>query len=490
MSEKAKNHLKPSSPAFTSAYNGLLQRKCNCGNHTFAGEECAECAKKNSGLQRKITIGASNDPLEQEADRVADQVMTAPTHSAVTGTPLHIQRTAGQAAGQMDAVPASVNNVLASSGKPLESTLRRDMELRFGYDFSRVRVHSGATAEQSAQEVNANAYTVDHNIVFAAGRFAPGTLEGRRLMAHELTHVVQQSGAEGSRVEESNSSPSPIPVSQQAAADSMPIALAGDRTGQKKLQGKTEPGVRIIQRQPQADDKQRCPPGEISLGHGYPCIPMALPGRDCPIGQVRLSPDYPCVPWRSKPALLGGKLHLDPITLPNVPSGGSTSGVSTSGKSARINAMDQKRGCAYTVTYSNLREVDCDTAWKKEKGTNPPGPLCGASAVYDITSVSAIGSKCPKLDGLKVSEVVKGNQGCTPPGTVWAGSTCTIGSGGKISGCTDTFTVCGLTSDLKGDCTEIVDQEIEVGGQLAEEHEIIFDLKKSGKDCTGKVTRN
>ena len=67
------------------------------------------------------------------------------------------------------------------------------MEPRFGYDFSRVRVHSGAAAEQSAKDVNAHAYTVAHDIVFGAARFNPLSDEGRRLLAHELTHVVQQS---------------------------------------------------------------------------------------------------------------------------------------------------------------------------------------------------------------------------------------------------------------------------------------------------------
>src|SRR4029079_14425381 len=93
------------------------------------------------------------------------------------------------------AAPASVEPVLAGSSMPLEQALRSDMEQRFGYEFSRVRVHSGAAAEQSAREVNAKAYTVGHDIVFGTGRFAPATHEGRRLIAHELTHVVQQSGA-------------------------------------------------------------------------------------------------------------------------------------------------------------------------------------------------------------------------------------------------------------------------------------------------------
>jgi hypothetical protein len=66
------------------------------------------------------------------------------------------------------------------------------MESRFGHDFSRVRVHSDSAAGQSSSDINANAYTVGHNIVFEAGRFAPGTHEGRRLIAHELTHTIQQ----------------------------------------------------------------------------------------------------------------------------------------------------------------------------------------------------------------------------------------------------------------------------------------------------------
>jgi Domain of unknown function (DUF4157) len=68
------------------------------------------------------------------------------------------------------------------------------MEQRFGYDFSRVRVHSGPAAEQSAQDVNAHAYTVGHNLVFGAGQYAPDTARWRQVLAHELTHVVQQGG--------------------------------------------------------------------------------------------------------------------------------------------------------------------------------------------------------------------------------------------------------------------------------------------------------
>ena len=150
--------------------------------------------EEDAGLQTKLRINEPGDAYEQEADRVADQVLAQPAHPDVSSAPPRIQRFTGQSSGQMGAAPASVDRVLAGSGRPLEPALRQDMEQRFGHDFSRVRVHSGAAAEQSARDIDAHAYTVGHYIVFGAGRFAPGTHEGRRLIAHELTHVVQQSG--------------------------------------------------------------------------------------------------------------------------------------------------------------------------------------------------------------------------------------------------------------------------------------------------------
>ena len=143
-------------------------------------------------MQAKLSIGSSNDPLEQEADRVADQIMSTATNPAINSAPLRIQRFTAHSAGENSAAPASVDRVLTSTGRPLETALQQDMEQRFGHDFSRVRVHSGTAAEQSARDVNANAYTVGHDMVFGADRFVPGTREGRRLIAHELTHVVQQ----------------------------------------------------------------------------------------------------------------------------------------------------------------------------------------------------------------------------------------------------------------------------------------------------------
>jgi hypothetical protein len=182
------------SPIPTSRLTGALQRKCAaCGNHTVAGGDCEECKKKSSaGLQAKLTVGASGDVYEQEADRVADRVMGAPSRGEVSGAPLQIQRFAGEQTEPSVSAPASVDHTLAESGAPLDSAVRQNMEQRFGHDFSQVRVHAGQSAKQSAQDVDASAYTVGRDIVFGAGRFAPGSHEGQRLLAHELTHVVQQ----------------------------------------------------------------------------------------------------------------------------------------------------------------------------------------------------------------------------------------------------------------------------------------------------------
>jgi hypothetical protein len=180
--------------SFTPAHSGLLQRKCACGGAPGPTGECEACKKKRLGLQTKLKINEPGDAYEQEADRIANQVMATSAHLAVGGTPPRIQRFSGESSQQMEAAPASVDRVIASPGRPLEPALRQDMEQRFSYDFSRVRVHTGAVAEQSAREINANAYAAGHNVAFGAGRFAPGTHEGRYLIAHELTHVVQQSG--------------------------------------------------------------------------------------------------------------------------------------------------------------------------------------------------------------------------------------------------------------------------------------------------------
>jgi hypothetical protein len=97
-------------------------------------------------------------------------------------------------------VPPIVHEVLRSPGQPLDADTRAVMEPRFGRDFSGVRVHKDAPAAASARSLHASAYAVGNDVVFASGAYAPSTWEGRRLLAHELTHVIQQDG-NGKRIQ-------------------------------------------------------------------------------------------------------------------------------------------------------------------------------------------------------------------------------------------------------------------------------------------------
>lgn len=107
---------------------------------------------------------------------------------------LRVQRKA-ESAGAFSVNPDAVRGTLSSSGRPLDAETRRYMESRIGFDFSKVRLHTDASAAASARALNARAYTVGNDVVFSTGSYAPQTIQGKRLLAHELTHVVQQSGA-------------------------------------------------------------------------------------------------------------------------------------------------------------------------------------------------------------------------------------------------------------------------------------------------------
>jgi uncharacterized protein DUF4157 len=140
----------PQMPSPAPAPFGTLQRKCSCGGMASNGGECESCKKKKA-----------------------------------------LQRQAAGSAGPAVAPPI-VHQVLRSPGRPLDPGTRAFFEPRFGHDFSKVRIHSDAEAAASARMVNALAYTAGSQIVFAQGHYRPAEPEGRRLLAHELTHVVQQ----------------------------------------------------------------------------------------------------------------------------------------------------------------------------------------------------------------------------------------------------------------------------------------------------------
>lgn len=115
--------------------------------------------------------------------------------SRSVGPPAVAQRTSASASAGPTTAPPVVHDVLASAGHPLDHATRTFFESRFGFDFGHVRIHADHSASESARSVKALAYTVGHDIVFRSGQYAPTSLAGRHLLAHELTHVVQQGGA-------------------------------------------------------------------------------------------------------------------------------------------------------------------------------------------------------------------------------------------------------------------------------------------------------
>ncbi len=108
---------------------------------------------------------------------------------------LALQRKSAAATGGTAFAPPIVHQVLQTPGQPLDAAERNFMEPRFGRSFGSVRVHAGEQAAESARAVSAAAYTVGNEVVFGRDRYRPGSAEGRHLLAHELAHVVQQSGA-------------------------------------------------------------------------------------------------------------------------------------------------------------------------------------------------------------------------------------------------------------------------------------------------------
>lgn len=179
----------------------VLQRKCACGGCTSGVGECENCRKKRLGIQRKPAA-------------------TGP----VTRHPADLSH---------------VDPILASPGRPLGADTQTLMAARFGRSFSEVRIHTDGAAAASADAVNALAYTVGQHIVFGAGQFSPATPSGQHLLAHELTHTVQQGHGDRAAMQRLAISPenSPLEREADAAADaaladqSMPATSLATFTG-------------------------------------------------------------------------------------------------------------------------------------------------------------------------------------------------------------------------------------------------------------------
>jgi hypothetical protein len=174
----------------------------------------------NRLIQRKLTVGAAHDPLEQEADRVAEQVISRssiqrhPEEDQLQAKRVDPSTGSGQvisrAPQEEDELMTKREKMLSSfeagsdfesklsssgGGKPLDTQTRSQMEAGIGADFSSVRVHTGSQASSLNRSISARAFTRGSDVFFDSDQYNPGSVAGNRLIAHELTHVVQQGGA-------------------------------------------------------------------------------------------------------------------------------------------------------------------------------------------------------------------------------------------------------------------------------------------------------
>jgi len=185
--------------------------------HATPGEKTSASAANGNILQRKCACEENQDQDEESRGM--------------------LQRKAfGQNAA--DSVPPLVHRVLSSPGTPLDGETRAFMEPRLSHDFSQVRVHADAQADESARSVGALAYTVGRDLVFGAGQYAPQTESGKRLIAHELTHVVQQNSFGRPAIQnlEVGGASTPAEAEAERVADGIfssqrPMSLAGSSAG-------------------------------------------------------------------------------------------------------------------------------------------------------------------------------------------------------------------------------------------------------------------
>ncbi len=190
-------------------------------------------------IQRKLLVGEVDDPLEHEADRAADHVMRMPSPElSITHAVPRLSRkcvacedeaqalqpkSAAASKANSGEAPKIVHEVLNSAGRPLDAGTRAFFEPRFGYDFSRVRVHTDAQAAESARAIGALGYTVGEHIVLGPGADAPTAASGRRLLAHELAHTIQQGqGTASSSLQRAGADPSAVPPGLTCVTDPSP----------------------------------------------------------------------------------------------------------------------------------------------------------------------------------------------------------------------------------------------------------------------------
>jgi hypothetical protein len=196
------HNLRTQAVQITPEHDKRIQLKSHCA----CGGGCPRC-KTERDQPGVMPISQPGDAYEREADDVAERVMRMAEPPEIASAPSAIQRKFAECEDEeqtaIQTKRAPLRNAEAvldpgaaeRGGAPLPTEVRSYFEPRFGHDFSRVRVHTDARAAESARSLSARAYTIGSDVIFGAGQFVPATQGGRRLLAHELTHTIQQSSS-------------------------------------------------------------------------------------------------------------------------------------------------------------------------------------------------------------------------------------------------------------------------------------------------------
>jgi hypothetical protein len=287
----------------------LVHLKCPCGGNPGLRGECAECGRerflgnKQPILLPKLTVNQPGDRYEREADRIAEQVIRLPDEEALHRAPPPVQRVASAdvnpqtelltrdeehplpvdkatgAASEVTGEVAATIAALPGTGRPLAASELSFFEPRFGHDFSQVRVHTDARATAAARALRARAFTVGRELVFSAGQYAPETSAGRELLAHELTHVVQQgaTAVRGNHVRD-NSSPLTAETINTKSPANIQRSYGTVRNEQGGRRTQPAPNVTITEetkRLPDEEDQVAPPPVGAEPGGRPPDIQRA-----------------------------------------------------------------------------------------------------------------------------------------------------------------------------------------------------------------------
>jgi hypothetical protein len=204
--------------AARSAADGVLRRAC-AGPGQCDCVECREEEERRRAMVPRGTVQRHAEPSARPAHDQPGSECAGPGRCECEDCTRCQRDQATRLGGGILSAEASrrIGGVVSGAGEALDSSTRGFMEARMGHDFSRVRIHSDAASAESAAMVKARAYTLGPDIVFGYGQYAPGTADGRRLLAHELAHVVQQGQSRSMVLRDGTPSPAPAPAEDPPA---------------------------------------------------------------------------------------------------------------------------------------------------------------------------------------------------------------------------------------------------------------------------------